>query len=74
MDVDLLEGDIIHEFQPHHHHAGDPEEDDIEAGDQYAGGVEGLQLGGLLWPAQSREGPERGGEPSVEYILILSQY
>jgi hypothetical protein len=24
---------IVHEMQAHHHHPGDPEEDDVEAGD-----------------------------------------
>ena len=45
VDVDLAEGHVVHELQAHHDHAGHPEEDDVEAGDQHAGGVEGLRAG-----------------------------
>ena len=38
VDVDVLEGDLVHEVQPHHHHAGHPEEEDVEAGHQQAVG------------------------------------
>ena len=31
VDVDVAERHLLHEVQPHHHHAGDPEEDDVEA-------------------------------------------
>ena len=30
-DVDVLERHVAHELQAHHHHARDPEEDDVEA-------------------------------------------
>ncbi len=43
VDIDFLERYVVHELQAHHDHAGDPEEDDVEAGDQHAGGVEGFQ-------------------------------
>ena len=36
-DVDVAERHLAHELQAHHHHARDPEEDDVEAGDQHAG-------------------------------------
>ncbi len=36
VDVDLAERHVAHELEPHHDHAGDPEEDDVEAGDQHA--------------------------------------
>ena len=32
-----MERHLAHEVQAHHHHPGDPEEDDVEAGDQRAG-------------------------------------
>ena len=38
VDVDVVERHLLHEVQAHHHHAGDPEEDDVEAGDQRAVG------------------------------------
>ena len=33
-DVDLAERHVAHELQAHHHHARDPEEDDVEARDR----------------------------------------
>ena len=40
VDEDALERDLAHEVQAQHHHPGDPEEDDVEAGDQDVGRVE----------------------------------
>ena len=34
VDVDVAERHLVHDVQAHHHHPGDPEEDDVEAGDQ----------------------------------------
>ena len=57
MDINILEGDIFHELQPHHHHAGNPEEKDIEAGDQARGRVELGQALSLLRPPHGGERP-----------------
>jgi hypothetical protein len=38
VDVDPLERHLAHEVEAHHHHPGDPEEDDVEAGDEGAVG------------------------------------
>ncbi len=73
VDVDLAEGHVAHELEAHHDHARHPEEDDVEAGDQDRGGVEGLQARGLFRPAQGGEGPEGGAEPGVEDIRVLLQ-
>ena len=73
MDVDGVERHLVHEVHAHHHHAGDPEEDDVEAGDQHVGRVVALQLRRLVRPAQRRERPERGGEPGVEHVLVARQ-
>lgn len=41
------------ELDAHHDHAGDPEEEDVMPGLKGVGGVEALQVGGVLvWPAQ----------------------
>nr|GFC39244.1 hypothetical protein [Tanacetum cinerariifolium] len=56
-----------------HDHPGNPEENDVEAGDQHVGRVEGLQEIGLLRPAQSGEGPQARTEPGVEYVVVLLQ-
>ena len=70
MDVDVAERHFLHEVQAHHHHAGDPEEDDVEAGDENVGRVVALQLRRLVRPAEGRERPQRRGEPGVEHVLV----
>ncbi len=65
-----MERDLLHEMETHHHHAGDPEEDDVEAGDQHRGRIEALQLRRLVRPAERRERPQRRREPGVEHVLV----
>src|SRR5450830_273130 len=64
---------VLHQVHGHHDHPGDPEENDVEAGDQHVGGVEFLQEFGLLRPAQGREGPQARAEPGVQYVVVLLQ-
>ena len=73
VDVDVAERHFVHEVQAHHHHPGDPEEDDVEAGDEHVGRIEALQLLRLLRPAERRERPERRGEPGVEHVLVARE-
>ena len=73
VDVDLAERHLAGEAQGHHDHAGDPEEDDVVAGHQHAGGVEGVQFRRLLRPAEGAEGPQRGGKPRVQHVVVLAQ-
>ena len=73
MDIDGVERHAAHEVQPHHHHPGDPEEDDIETGDQHIGGIVTAQLRRLLGPAEGRERPQGRREPSIEHIGIAGQ-
>ncbi len=70
MDIDGVEGDLIDDRKLHHHHPGDPEEDDVEAGDEDVGREVFLQLLGLLGPAERADGPEAGGEPGVEDVGV----
>ena len=70
MHVDRVERLFIQEFKTHHHHAGNPEENDVEAGDQNVGRIIAAQFGGLVRPAQGRERPEGGREPGVEHVLV----
>ena len=55
VDVDVAERHLVHHVEAHHHHARDPEEDDVEAGDQHVGRVVARQAPGV-W----------SGQPSVE--------
>src|SRR3546814_10193881 len=51
----------------------DPEEDDVEAGDQHVAGVVALQRGSLLRPAEGRDGPQRRGDPGVQHVGIARE-
>ena len=70
VDVDVAERHLAAEMQAHHHHPRDPEEDDVEAGDQRAGRIVAVELGRLVGPAERRERPQRRGEPGVEHVGI----
>jgi hypothetical protein len=59
VDVDVLERHLAGEVLGHHDHPGDPEEDDVVAGDQHRGGQEEVLLQRLLGPAQGGEGHQR---------------
>ncbi|MNU07966.1 hypothetical protein D3C72_2538030 [compost metagenome] len=48
---------ILHEMQAHHNHAGNPEEDDVEAGDQNIGLIVFFEFRRLVRPAERRERP-----------------
>ena len=54
----------------HHHHAGDPEEQDVLAGDEDIAGEVFREFIGLFGPAEGAERPETGGEPCVEDVII----
>ncbi len=68
-----------HEIAIHHHHAADPEGDDLACRGEDAGGVErfeeALGLRGLsgIGPAEGGEGPEGGAEPGVEDVGVLDE-
>jgi len=64
---------IFDEVHGHHDHAGDPEEDNVEAGHHHAGWVELTQRVGVFWPAEGGEGPQRGGEPGIQHVFVLTQ-
>jgi len=74
VDIDGVEGDLIDHGKLHHHHPGDPEEDDVEAGDEDVGG-EVFPVGfGVLGPAEGADRPEAGGEPGVEDVGVAVEF
>src|SRR5690554_6236636 len=73
MNVDRLARPFAGELQGQHDHPRDPEEDDVEAGNQHTGGVESCQLGSSVRPTQGGKGPQPRAEPGVEYIFVLGQ-
>ncbi len=61
----------VHRVEAEHHHPGDPEEEDVVAGDQDGVRVELRERLGLLGPAERGEGPQTGGEPGVQDVGVL---
>ena len=72
VDVNRRERSVLHEMEAHHHHPGDPEEDDVEAGDEDVGRVIASYIGFVVGPAQRRERPQCRGEPGVEHVLVAT--
>ena len=77
MQIDGAEGRLSGELQPHHDHASHPEEQDIMPCLHDGRGVELGQVRGWgvsLGPAKGAEGPQAGGEPGVQHVLLLAQH
>ena len=73
VEKDGLEGHFSEEVQAQHGHAGDPEEEDVEARLHDGVRIEGVQRPGLLRPAQRRERPQTRAEPGVQHVGILRE-
>ena len=73
VDVDVAERHLAGEVQRHHDHPGDPEEDDVVAGDQHVGGQEQVLLDRLGRPAEGRERELRGRVPGVEHVFVARE-
>ena len=71
MDEHGIKRAVAHLFDAGEDHARHPEEDDVIAGHQHAGGIEVFEVLGLIRPAQRGEGPQRRGEPGVQHVLVL---
>ncbi len=67
------EGNLIGILYSHHDHAGYPEEQDVVATFQNAGGIESLQVFRVFRPDQSGMGPQAGTEPGIQYVRVLTQ-
>jgi hypothetical protein len=73
VDVDVAERHLARELRAHHDHPGDPEEDDLVAGDEHARGQEERELLRLRGPAERGEGDERRRVPGVEHVRVARQ-
>ena len=62
-----------HKLYAHHHHARNPQKDDVARSHEHGRGVESFEVVGFIRPAKSGKRPERRREPRVEYIWILSE-
>src|ERR1017187_981154 len=72
-EIDVAERQVPHELVARHDHACHPEEDDVRAGDQVAGGIELLERRRLLRPAHRGKRPQPGAEPGVEDVFVLNK-
>ena len=72
LQIDSVEGQPVGELETEHDHARDPEENDVDAGFQDVGGVEPLEVGRLVRPAERGKRPEPRAEPGIEHVRILS--
>src|ERR1700683_1767228 len=79
MQVEALEGNsclwicTLHQLKGDHDHPRVPEKQNIVAADQQAGGVIRAQVFGVVGPAKGGKRPERGAEPGVEDVFVLSE-
>ena len=65
IDVHMPERHFAGEMHGHHDHPSDPEENDVEAGDEHGRGEETSQIGCFLRPAERGKRNERRGKPRV---------
>ena len=76
-DVDILERHLPGEVVGEHDHARDPEEDDVETGDQHAAGHVAVVAACLhrrvIRPAHRAERPQAGAEPGFQHVAILCE-
>ena len=70
VDVHVAERHVAGEIGRRHDHARDPEEDDVEAGDEHRRGQERRELLRLLGPPERGVAPQRRAEPRVEHVGI----
>ena len=74
VDIDGVERFTFHKVIAHHHHAGDPEEDDVEACNEHVSRIIPSKLGCCIRPAECRERPKCGREPRIEHIFIANKH
>ena len=73
VDVHMLERHLAGEVRGHHDHARHPEEDDVVAGHQHAGGQVQIAIGCFVGPTHGAERHQRRGVPGVQHIGVTGQ-
>ena len=73
VDVNRSERNITFEFQTHHDHTCNPEEDNIVTSYQVTSWVERFQCLSFIRPTHSRERPKSRRKPSVQNVFVLAQ-
>ena len=74
VDIDFFEGDFaVHAVHAHQHHARDPEEDDVKAGNEDVARIECFEIRRVFRPALGGERPQRRGKPGIKHVFILGE-
>ena len=73
MQINRVERYFAGQLQPHHHHAGHPEKDNVVAGLQHGRWVILRHIRRLFWPAERTKRPQPRRKPSVQHIRVLHQ-
>ena len=73
MDDDVREWHLAHELDPGHDHAAHPEVDDLSSGAVHVRRVKGLEVFGVVGPAEGGKRPQSRRKPRVEDVGILDQ-
>ena len=73
VDVDIVEGDVVHELDAHHDHARDPQEDDVARRAEHVRRVEVGEVGGLVRPAEGGERPQRRAEDRHQRVRLAGE-
>ena len=75
VDIDFFEGNFaVHAVHAHQHHARDPEEDDVKAGNEDVARIECFEIRRVFRPALGGERPQRRGKPGIKHVFILVQW
>ncbi len=70
VQIDGFEGFLFDHRILHHHHACDPEEEDVLTCDQVRCGKVFCHFGRGIGPAERADRPEARGEPGVEHVGV----
>ena len=73
MNISLFERHFFHDVHTHHHHPGNPEENDVKTGNENRSRIESVQIFAFVRPAQSRKSPQAGRKPGVEHVGFARQ-
>jgi hypothetical protein len=73
VDVDVAEGTLPVKCVGHHDHPRDPEEDDVEAGDQHRTAGTGPARPSCSGQPSVENGTSAGRIPGVEHVLVAGQ-
>mmetsp|Transcript_454 Transcript_454/g.1152 ORF Transcript_454/g.1152 Transcript_454/m.1152 type:complete len:275 (-) Transcript_454:1303-2127(-) len=69
-----MEGKSVGQFQSHHHHTSNPEEDNVQSRFQQGSRVKGFEILRVIGPAHNRERKQSRRKPRIENVFVAFQY